>query len=245
MLLIAFLGVGGAISIYEFSILSNSVHELIDDNYNTIDATKIMFENLEREDSGILLLLLGESEAGRKIISSADSSFIIALNITIKNLTEREEEQYIKSIEETYLAYKNKWNSPIVETDKQGNISWYKNDIHQPFLNAKKAVSDLMNLNQTSIYNRATELKEKSKRAIMPAIVAIISALVFSIILNFFITKYFVKPISDLAVAVNKHREGDRKLYCNITSDDEIKNLEEAINRLLIKLSKTHDNFVK
>jgi len=86
--------------------------------------------------------------------------------------------------------------------------------------------------------SRASELKEKSKRAIMPGIVAIISALVFLIILNFFITQYFVRPILNLVNAVNNFREGQQKLTSHIVSEDEIKQLEQAINNLLLRLSK-------
>ncbi|HBX50186.1 MAG: hypothetical protein A2275_16515 [Bacteroidetes bacterium RIFOXYA12_FULL_35_11] len=238
MLLIAFLAIAGTISIIEFKKLSQSVHQIIEDNYKSIEASKTMLETLEREDSGILLLLLGESEEGLKIIYTADSLFLTALNVAKNNLTELNEEKYLKQTETNYLLFKTKWKSPIAGTDKQGNISWYKNDIHVHFLNTKQSINELMLLNQSSMYKRATELKEKSKRAIMPGIVAIISALIFSIILNFFITKYFVRPISNLADAVNNFREEHQTLRCQINSDDEIKKLEIAINNLLFRLSK-------
>lgn len=236
MLLIALLAVAGTISIIEFRWLSNSVHGLIQDNYKSIEASKRMIEALEREDSGILLLLLGEWEGGRKILNSADSSFAAAFELAKSNLTESNEEQYIEKIESAYHAYKAVWERPIVDTDKQGNIEWYKDDVHKKFIETMSAINELMALNQSSMYDEVTELREKSKRAIMPGIVSIISALVFSLILNFFITRYFVNPISELADAVNNYKEGDRMLRSNITSDDEIKKLEKAISNLLQRL---------
>ncbi len=236
MLLTVMLAIAGVISIFEFRWLSNSVHGLIQDNYKSIEASKTMIEALEREDSGILLLMLGEWEEGRTILKLADSSFLTALETAKNNLTENNEENYIKKIETTYQSYKSNWKRPIVGTDKQGNISWYKDDIHKKFLEMNLAVNELMSLNQTSMYEKASELKEKSKRAIMPGIVSIIAALVFTIILNFFITRYFINPISGLSTAVNSYRKGDKKLQSNITSNDEIKKLEEAISNLLQRL---------
>lgn len=233
MLLIAMLAIAGAISILEFRWLSNSVHGLIEDNYKSIEASKKMVDALEREDSGILLLMLGEWEEGRDILESADRSFQAAFKVAKNNLTEDDEGKYIKNIEESYRIYKLSWQRPIVDTDKQGNISWYKDDIHKKFADTKSAVNELMSLNQSSMYNEVSKLKEKSKRAIMPGIVSIIAALVFSIILNFFITKYFVNPISELADAVNNYRDGDKSLRVDISSNDEIKKLENAINDLL------------
>jgi HAMP domain-containing protein len=88
------------------------------------------------------------------------------------------------------------------------------------------------------MYNEVSELKEKSKRAMMPGIVSILAALVFTLILNFFITRYFVHPISILSEALNNVKEGDKRLQSNITSNDEIKKLEVAINDLLQRISK-------
>lgn len=244
MLLIAMLAVAGTISIVEFRWLSNSVHGLIQDNYKSIEASKTMIEALEREDSGILLLMLGEWEEGRKILKSADSLFMSSFETAKNNLTENNEEKYIKKIETAYQTYKSSWERPIVDTDKQGNISWYKDDIHKKFAETKFAVNELMTLNQSSMYNEATELKEKSKRAIMPGIVSIIAALVFSLILNFFITRYFVNPISELADAVANFRVGDNKLRSNITSNDEIKKLEQAISDLLQRIVNNY-NIIK
>ncbi|PRY91891.1 HAMP domain-containing protein [Marinilabilia salmonicolor] len=233
MLLIAMLAIAGAISILEFRWLSNSVHGLVEDNYKSIEASKKMVEALEREDSGILLLMLGEWEEGREILKAADRSFFSAFEVAKNNLTENNEESYIRDIEKAYRIYKSSWQRPIVDTDKQGNIVWYKDDIHQKFVDTKSAVNELMSLNQSSMFNEVSDLKEKSKRAIMPGIVSIIAALVFSIILNFFITKYFVNPISELAEAVDNYRDGDKSLRVDISSNDEIKKLENAINDLL------------
>lgn len=236
MLLIIMLAVAGTISIVEFRWLSNSVHGLIQDNYKSIEASKTMIVTLEREDSGILLLLLGELQEGRETLKSADSLFNIAFQTAKSNLTENNEALYIKNIETAYQAYKSSWERPIVDTDRQGNILWYKNDIHTKFLDTKNAIIELMSLNQSSMYKEVSELKEKSKRAIMPGIVSIVAALIFSLLLNFFITKYFVNPISELADAVNNFRDGDRKLQSNIKSNDEIKKLEVAISNLLQRL---------
>ena len=238
MLLIAMLAAAGTISLIEFRWLSNSVHGLIQDNYKSIEASKTMIQAIEREDSGILLLMLGEFEAGRIIIDSADNLFLAALEIARNNLTEPDEGKYIRNIEKTYSIFKEKWERPILDTYKKGDILWYKNDIHLSFLNIKNAVEELMNLNQRAMYNEASDLRERSKRALMPGIVSIIAALILAALLNFFITRYFVRPISELADAVNNFKKGETTLGSNITSDDEIKKLEQAINDLIQRSSK-------
>ena len=80
MLLIA-----GIWSIYELKFLGSSLPEILDDNYQSINASKVMMEALEREDSAILLLLLGKWEEGRNILNSADSLFNDKLLFAEKN----------------------------------------------------------------------------------------------------------------------------------------------------------------
>jgi methyl-accepting chemotaxis protein len=229
--------VAGTISILEFNWLSTTVHGLIQNNYKSIEASKSMIEALEREDSGILLLMLGELNEGRKILESSDAQFLESFEIAKNNLTEENEEDFIKKIEDRYDNYKSSWGRPIVDTEKQGNLTWYRTDIHQSFLTTKKAVDELMTLNQQVLFNEASFLREKSKRAIMPAIICIISAVVFSLLLSFFITLYFVSPIVRLTEDVNTLKPGQKYLKSRSASNDEIKKLELAINELLARFS--------
>jgi cytochrome c peroxidase len=61
----------GAWSIYELKTVGTSVQRLLDDNYKSINAARLMTEALERKDSAILLLLSGNWTEGREIIESA------------------------------------------------------------------------------------------------------------------------------------------------------------------------------
>jgi methyl-accepting chemotaxis protein len=238
MLLIALLAVAGTLSIVEFIKLSNSVHGIIDDNYKSIEASKTMLEALEREDSGILLMLLGAGQEAVDITKSADSAFMAAFQIAKNNITEENEEELISLIKTSYSEFVSGWNKPIVTYDNTDQLSLYKNSIHKNFLTVKTHVNKLMHVNQTSMYKRASDLKEKSKRAIMPGIVAIISAVIFSAVLNFFISRYFVKPLTDLANAIDNYKDGNLDLNVNLTSNDEIKKLEQSVANLLRRISK-------
>ena len=91
MLIVALLIVAGTVSIIEFIKLSKSVNSLIEDNYKTIESSKRMLEALERNDSGVLLILLGEMEEGKDIIHEANISFIQAFGVAKNNITEANE----------------------------------------------------------------------------------------------------------------------------------------------------------
>jgi HAMP domain-containing protein len=234
LILVLMLAAAGAVSIYEFNRLARSVDALIDDNYKTIEACKRMLGALEREDSGVLTLLLGNGDEGRRIIASADSAFLDALHLASNNLTELGEDSIVAEIQSGYNIYKENWLRTILPNPLGEKVSWYSDTLHLAFLAVRHDVDALMTLNQTSMYQEASALKEKSKRAIMPGIVAIISALVFSLLLNFFISKFFVAPLNTLARAVkNFQPSSDKHFSANIDTYAEIRHLEKAIGQLI------------
>ena len=240
VLIIAMLLIAGFMSIYEFSRLSKLVSALIDDNYKTIEASKTMLEALEREDSGILLLVSGQWKEGRKILQSADSLFYSGFIVAKKNITEKDEDKYIEKIETSYLTYKGKWEPPVVGTDKEGNITWYFTKLHDSFITAKSATKDLMTLNQDSMHKEAFEMKEQAHRAIMPGIVAIIAALVFLVIFNFFISKYYVMPIENIIHSLKDYDSQTQNFKAGISTNDELKELENEIQNLIYRIQQTN-----
>ncbi|HID39918.1 MAG TPA: PAS domain-containing sensor histidine kinase, partial [Calditrichaeota bacterium] len=81
MLLIA-----GMWSINELKSIGSSVQSILDENYQSIYAAKLMKEALEREDSAVLLLMLGKWEEGRHILRAADSLFVKNHSFAQKNI---------------------------------------------------------------------------------------------------------------------------------------------------------------
>lgn len=241
LLLVALLFVAGTASIIEFNKLSISFTELIEDNYKTIEASRTMLEALEREDSGILLIMLGKVEKGQSIILSADSSFLAAFKTAKNNITESGEDKRIVRIEESYFEFKQKWEEGFFEKSSGYNDSeFYSRDIHGSFLEVKHAVNELMSLNQNSMYDESVLLKDKSHRAIMPGIVAIVGALIFSLLLSFFISKYYISPINQIAEAIKTFHPRDKALKTTIKSEDDLKRLEIEVNNLIDRLNKNN-----
>ncbi|MBS4014062.1 MAG: hypothetical protein KGZ97_09970 [Bacteroidetes bacterium] len=236
LLLVSLLVIAGTVSIIEFIKLSKTVTAIIDDNYKTIEATKTMAESIERIDSGILLHILGEKEESIKIIQAADIMFIESFNVAKNNITEFNESIYIDNITENYNIFKSYWINNLYQHNFQGDLNWYHNQIHLSFINTKQAITNLMYINQNSLYNHSTQLKEKSQRAIMPGIVSIIGSIVFLVMLNFFITKHYITPITELSEAIKNFDKNDKYLHSNINSKDELKKLETDINNLITKL---------
>lgn len=241
LILAIMLAVAGGFSIYELRTVGSSVQALLDDNYRSINAAKEMTEALEREDSGMLLLLSGKWKEGRETIRTADKNFLKALETAANNLTIKDEKVYVEKIREAYKDYSRLWDQSIVGTTREGNLGWYFNDAHQSFKTVKTAVQDLMAINDQAMYETASDLKNRAHRAVMPGVIAILSALVFTLLFNYFVNIYIVNPILSLIKSINSFLDKREPVSVKIESNDELGDLGASITNLAAMVEISED----
>lgn len=223
----------GFVSIHELTNIGKSVIKMLDDNYQSIQATNTMLEALEREDSGVLLLLMGKWDEGRKHILQSDSIFTDAFTTAKNNITIEGEEDYVHQVQLSYSVFKQVWQKPIVGTSKEGNFEWYYSESHEQFMQVKNDIKALMELNQKAMYNTSKTLKDRSKRSVMPGIVAIVTAVLFALLFNYFIHHYLTEPIIQITRGVEDFNEYGKDFKVEIETNDELRRLAEAITNLL------------
>ena len=236
LILTMMLVIAGVWSIYELRTVGKSAQALLDDNYKSINAGMMMMEALEREDSAVLLLLSGKWEQGRSIIQSADTSFQKGLQIARNNVTIPAEQDYIHTLDRQYETYKKLWLKPIVGTRYEGNLTWYFEEIHKAFLDLKDTLEKLSMLNHQTMYRTASELKNRAHRSTMPGIVAILSALIFTLIFNYFINFYMVSPIIRITKGIQRVMETGEAFDIDIQTRDELFNLADSIRQLVARI---------
>jgi HAMP domain-containing protein len=235
LILTMMLVVAGIWSIYELTAVGTSVQSMLDDNYKSINAGKMMIEALEREDSAVLLLLSGKWEQGRSIIESGDELFQKGFTIAKSNVTIPGEPAYVDQIDAKYKIYK-LWIKPIVDTSREGNLDWYFQEVHQAFQDVKLSVQKLMTLNDYTMYETASALKNRSHRAIMPGIVAILAALIFTALFNFFTNHYVISPIITTTKAVKDFMETGQPPAIQVETQDELQDLVSSVQRLVAQV---------
>lgn len=234
LLLVLLLVTAGVMSIMEFDKLGNSVSDVLKNNYQSVESAKSMLNALERQESGILMWMLGEKEESEKTIHASDSVMQIAILSAQANITEHNEDSYVADIIESY----NKYNSGVTDILKSNGDAKlkYTNEISMDFADTRNAIYALMAINQDNIYNQSNKIIDDTQRAMMPAVVSIIGAIIFAVILNFFISLYFINPLKRLVKGVRGYYAEQGLLDCGITSDDEIKKLEDEINKLITRM---------
>ena len=234
MLLVLMLLIAGLMSIWELRKMNNSFSDVIDNNYQSIEhALKVIYA-LEREDSGILMLYLGNTDEGISVINSADSTVARSMVQIKKNATEPGEDLVIKNIEREYKTYFSLLDSIV--TNKVTTQEVVYESLDYQFIKTKNEVNHLMELNQAGMYSKAREMHERLYQTMMPGIVSIVLAIVFALLLNFFISRYFVQPLHKLIEATKSYRPPLPNISVDIKSEDELKTLQMEINNLIRRI---------
>jgi methyl-accepting chemotaxis protein len=238
LILVIMLAVAGAFSIYELLSISSSVQSLLDDNYKSIDAARKMIEAMEREDSGLLLWISGEQTKGRQVIENADAAFLSLLATAKANCTIPNEETIVEDINRKYRDYKVLWTGAFSGPPGYHGIEWYFEHGHDSFQAVKTAIAKLMALNDSIMYQTASDLKNRLHRIIMPGIVAIVAALVFALVFNYFINYYFINPLMTIKKEVQNVLKTGKPSNIEIETNDELKDLASAIHDLSFMVRK-------
>ena len=234
VILATMLACAGILSIYELLSIGSSVNRLLNDNYKSINAARTMIEALEREDSGVLLVLSGKWQKGRETIELGDDTFHQAFSIAQNNLTIPDENKYVDRIASNYRQYKALWIESLAGEIKEYDLDWYFEKMHGAFLNTKKSVEELIVLNDETMYKTASSLHNRANRAIMPGIVAIVSSLVFVAIFTYFINYYVIKPINMITRKVRDSIPKKELLKISVESHDELHDLVSAIEEFAL-----------
>ena len=234
MLLVFMLLIAGMMSIWELRKMNNSFSDVIDNNYQSIELALKVIYALEREDSGILMLYLGNTDEGITLINSADSLIALSMVEIKKNVTEPGEDKVVEILENEYKTYYALLDS--VMSNKLNTQELFYKSLHSQFITTKTEVNHLMELNQTGMYSKARDMHSRLYQTMMPGIVSIILAIVFALLLNFFISRYFVSPLHKLIESTRNYRPPLPNLSVDIKSEDELKTLQLEINSLIRRI---------
>lgn len=232
LILAGMLAIAGTWSIIEIRSIGGIVEDLLEKRYAGIASVKKLKEALEREDSGILLSLLGKTEEGSQIISEADSVFTFNLKNAEELVTDKKNKELLDEINKNYSEFYSHIDEMNNFSNEKEKLDWYFEYPHNRFIVTMELIDNFMSNNDQTIYNYSKIIIEKSHRAIMPGIVAIIAAIVFAFLFHSLVSFYFIKPIIEITKRVRKFTSQRTPYEYTVESKDEINDLNEAVDIL-------------
>ena len=214
--------------------LGSASEAILSENYQSIRAADDMLAALERQDSGVLLYLLGYEEEGLKQYRTYQSRFSEELGRARGNVTIEGEQRVlnqIKAADENYL-------SEFVEVAQSGAApdSAYRNRMLPAFQQVRQAVDRLRRLNQETMVSAADRAEAVAGEAVWSVgglgVAALLLGLGFSVVLS----NRLVRPLQQIRAATRRIAEGDYDVTVPARGSDELGRLAAQFNDMAAQL---------
>jgi NtrC-family two-component system sensor histidine kinase KinB len=196
---------------------------------------------LERQDSGILLIYLGESETGTSQFRENEALFLQWLARAKDNITITGEADLVREIEIGYRAYRygfSRWTDLKVRTTAPSTS--YRDLVYSLFTTVRDACIGLRRLNEETMYAASVKAGLVANRAIWSTSFVAGAALVVALIFSLFLAERVVRPIRGFMAASRKISTGDYAVQVPVETGDELGSLAREFNEMATKLLRYH-----
>jgi hypothetical protein len=224
--------ISSAISILEYSRMSNYVSELIAGNINSINIARRLADVTNAYNLKILTVIGDEGEIklpefDQKEFTSYCDSLRNALSANnLANLAD--------SVEYSYSAYMltSLEVTDVLKSDFTDTRTWYFERL-QPVFNELKNNMDVLS---TAIYrqlqkNSAT-FERGFYRSIIPGAVAVAVGILLVLLLMFMLLVYYVNPIYKMLSGMENYRAVGKKYNYTFDGDDQLSELNNGITEI-------------
>lgn len=232
LILATMLIIAGVWSVFSIKYAGQSVNEIMNNNYKSMNAALSMSDAIAKININTLHGIGNDSEFEKNIFTKADSLFSSALKTANENITIEEERELISDIRNLYNEF---YLSCLSETEQLGNENNFRIYLSQSldtYRNLKMKIDKLFLLNDTELYSTAIHITDRSERAVMPGIVAVISAIVFTLLFSYLINVFVIIPIKEITKRIQKFTDNRVPFEYSVSTNDEISELTDSVDTL-------------
>ena len=235
-LLLIILIIGGQ-SIVQFRELGQSVDVILRENYRSVVACQEMKEALERMDSGILFVLLGYDEEGRKLIRTNEERFEKALEVELGNITLPGEGEKAMALKDLFARYRTTLHGVMGPTPIQKiRLARFFREVQPLFQQAKDTADEILRMNQNNMHDANERARRQATFAQHRMYLLLSFGFLIAVAFIFFTGRWILRPINMLIRSAEEIRGGNLDLVVRTGSRDEIGRLSEAFNDMTASL---------
>ncbi|MFO7890032.1 MAG: ATP-binding protein [bacterium] len=220
--------------------LGNASNQILKENYKSILAAENMIDAIERQDSGILLLIMNYTEEGLNQFRENEVQFLESLGRAKDNITIPGEEDIISTIDSTYNIYITACLdlSIFYKTDKEKTGPYYHENILPIFRTVRNTCTQLRELNHQTMFKASDNTMELATNSMLSVAVIGFITVGLGIFISTFLSSLIVRPIHRLVNATKNVGEGNYDVRLDETATDELGELAHEYNTMTEKLKK-------
>lgn len=223
--------------------LGQASDAILRENYASILAAENMIDAVERQDSAILLVMLGFDDEGLRQFRSNEAHFLQWLGRAKDNITIDGEEEILNRIETEYAEYLIGFTllrERRFGDDQEAGL-YYHDEVLPVFLVVRDHATRLRELNQETMFAASAQAERVASRAIWSTLVVAVAAVVLGLVLSLLLSRRLTKPIRNLMRATEQLAEGDYEIHVEAHGADELVRLAQTFNEMTRKLGSYHE----
>jgi len=223
--------------------LGRASESILRENYRSIQAVEHMIDAVERQDSAVLLYLLGYQEQGLKEFRENEPAFLQWLGRARDNITITGEKEIIDSIEQSYLKYLKEVANLHLKgaSDQPGAVNLYHESILPLFRSTRDTCIKLREINHETMYAASNRAGRLSLQAVLSMAVIGSLAVIIGVIFSLFLSRLISRPVTELKEAALQIAEGNYEVQVPARGAAELALLAEQFNQMAEKLRKYHE----
>jgi len=230
----AILFLSSIIAIFEFNRIRHSVTDLMKDNINSINTSRMLLELTDEYNFMLLSSVITDST-----LNSAEVVYDDRFEKYIGNIKRQfTSETEIATADSLSVAYKRylaeiSLASNIMTLSVSERKEWYNNKLMPVYKNLRNYKRQLGLLTQGALAKNTAGLQEGFYRSIMPGIIAVAAGIILVLLFNYFINLYFISPILLISRGLKSYKEFNKSYTVQFDNDDELQDLNEEVRSLI------------
>jgi signal transduction histidine kinase len=223
----------GIQSITRLTELGPSIDLILRENYRSVIACQEMQEAIERMDSGILFIFLGEKQRGADLIQKSETFFEKALQVELNNITlpgEGEKAHHLQDLFKKYKMTLHEMQGLKTSINQQRDV--YFNTLLPLFLQIKGTADEILQMNQKNMSDANDWARRIAASAKRQMYILLLVGMVIAVGFVLFTGRWILRPINRLIRSAEEIKRGNLELVLQSDSRDEIGQLSEAFNEM-------------
>jgi NtrC-family two-component system sensor histidine kinase KinB len=224
-------------SISHLTQLGQSIDVILRENYRSVIACQEMKESLERMDSGILFVFLGEKDKGTELIQKNEAVFKKALQVELNNITlpeEGEKAHHLQDLFKQYQATLHEMQGMKTSANQQRHT--YFNNLLPLFVQIKETADAILQMNQKNMSDANDLARRSATSARRQMYILLLAGMLVAVGFVLFTGRWILRPINRLIRSAEEIKQGNLELVVQSDSRDEIGQLSEAFNEMALAL---------
>jgi NtrC-family two-component system sensor histidine kinase KinB len=229
-------------SVAALSRLATATEAILQENYRSILAAENMVGSLERQDSGLLLLLLGVEDQGEQEYREGQIDFLQWLGRAKDNITLEGEAAIIAALETDYARFLSESTTlgRARAADPGAATTFYQERVRPLFWRIRDEAVVLRELNQSAMVDASARAESIGGRAILWTLVFGSVIAVAGLLISALLSRRLVQPLVALSAAAEQIARGKYDVELPAVSGDEMGQLADRFGVMAGKLAEFH-----